>query len=220
MPRLPRPKLAGLCAHIVTRGNARATVFHTEHDYSIFVGLMKAALARAHIELFAWCLMPNHLHFVVRPRTDDDLARWMHWLLTTHAQRHRSRHVTTGHIWQGRYRSFPIQMDSHFLRVLRYVERNPVRAGLVPCSRDWRWSSLTERMSPERNPALLASSPVPLPTPWVDCVDAPLTDAELSDIRTSVRRGRPLGDPAWTRGTSERVGLPATLRLRGRPPNL
>ena len=220
MPRLARPKLAGFCAHIVTRGNARATVFHTEHDYSIFVGLMRAAHAKAQIELFAWCLMPNHLHFVVRPRTDDDLVRWIHWLLTSHAQRHRSRHATTGHIWQGRYKSFPIQMDAHLLRVLRYVERNPVRAGLVPSSREWRWSSVAERLSAVGNPPLLASSPVPLPTPWLDWVDAPLTDAELAEIRTSARKGRPLGDPAWARGASERAGLPAALSSRGRPPNL
>ena len=171
--------LAGLCTHIVTRGNARATVFHSEHDYAVFAGLMKAAQERVRLELFAWCLMPNHLHFVVRPRTADDLAVWMHWLLTTHAQRHRSRHATTGHIWQGRYKAFPIQTDVHLLRVLRYVERNPVRAALVPSSSDWRWSSLSER--------------------------------------TSVRRGCPLGDPAWARGTTERIGLQATLRPRGRP---
>jgi len=220
VPRCSRPKLADLCTHIVTRGNARTTVFHSEHDYAIFEGLMKAAQEKIRLELFAWCLMPNHLHLVVRPRTDDDLARWMHWLLTTHAQRHRSRHVTTGHIWQGRYKSFPMQTDAHLLRVLRYVERNPLRAGLVPSARDWRWSSLSERTSCVEKAELLADSPVPLPTPWIEWVDMPLTDEELAVIRTSVRRGRPLGDPAWARGTTERIGLRATMRPRGRPPNL
>jgi putative transposase len=129
--------------------------------------------------------MPNHLHLVVRPRTDDDLGRWMHWLLTTHAQRHRSRHVTTGHIWQGRYKSFPIQTDVHLLRVLRYVERNPVRAGLVASSRDWRWSSLARRNSSVERAELVAESPVPLPTPWIEWVDRPITDEELAAIRTS-----------------------------------
>ena len=181
---------------------------------------MQAAQERIALELFAWCLMPNHLHLVVRPRLNDDLPRWMHWLLTTHAQRHRTRYVTTGHIWQSRYKSFPIQTDAHLLRVLRYVERNPVRAGLVPSSRDWRWSSLSERTAPVGTPPLLAESPVPLPTPWVEWVDRPLSDEELNVIRDSVRRGHPFGDAAWTRGTTERTGLRATLRPPGRPRNL
>lgn len=181
---------------------------------------MQAAKERIPLELFAWCLMPNHLHLVVRPRTNDDLPRWMHWLLTTHAQRHRTRYATTGHIWQGRYKSFPIQTDAHLLRVLRYVERNPMRAGLVASSRDWRWSSLSERTAPVGAPPSLAESPVPLPTPWVEWVDMPLIDGELEVIRDSVRRGHPLGDPAWTRGTTERTGLRATLRSPGRPRNL
>jgi putative transposase len=220
VPRISRPRLAGLCAHVVTRGNARATVFHSECDYEVFVGLMKNAQERSRLELLAWCLMPNHLHLVVRSQTDDGLARWMHWLLTTHAQRHRSRYATSGHIWQGRYRLFPIQRDGHLLRVLRYVERNPVRAGLVASSREWRWSSLLERTSPVETGKLLTASPVPLPTPWTEWVDTPITDAELDLIRTSIRRGGPFGDPAWTRGTRERIGLRPTLRARGRPRNL
>ena len=220
MPRFSRPKLAGYCAHIVTRGNERATVFHSPPDYAIFAGLMRAAQERIALELFAWCLMPNHIHLVVRPRTNDDLPRWMHWLLTTHAQRHRTRHVTSGHIWQGRYKSFPIQKDAHLLRVLRYVERNPVRAGLVPSSHDWRWSSLSARTAPVETLPLLAESPVPLLTPWVEWVDMPLSDEELNVIRDSVRQGHPLGDPAWTRGTNERTGLRDTVRSPGRPRNL
>jgi putative transposase len=212
--------LAGFCTHVVTRGNARATVFHDDQDYSAFVGLMKAAQARADLEFFAWCLMPNHVHFVVRPRTDEDLARWVHWLLTTHSQRHRNRHATTGHIWQGRYKSIPIQMDAHLLTVLRYVERNPVRAGLVPSSREWRWSSLAERLNPTSGPTLIADSPVPHPTAWLEWVDTPLTARELAEIRTAVTGNRPLGDPAWTRGACERAGLPPTPRPPGRPPNL
>jgi putative transposase len=144
----------------------------------------------------------------------------MHWLLTTHAQRYRTLHATTGHIWQGRYKSFPIQTDGHLLKVIRYVERNPVRAGLVVSSRDWRWSSFSERSPSGERPELITEAPVPLPTPWIDWVDTPVSEDELAAIRTSVRRGRPLGDPAWARGTTERIGLRATLRSRGRPRNL
>jgi putative transposase len=204
----------------VTRGNARATIFHSDGDYARFEALMKSAQERVPIEVFGWCLMPNHLHLVVRPRTDDDLPRWMHWVLTTHAQRHRSSHVTTGHIWQGRYKSFPIQTDGHLLRVLRYVERNPVRAGLVVSSRDWRWSSLSERSTSCERTGLLTDAPVSLPAPWIHWVDTPITDDELAAVRTSIKRGRPLGDPAWTRGMIERMGLRASVNSRGRPRTL
>jgi putative transposase len=220
VPRSARPMLAGVCVHIVTRGNARATIFRSENDYGRFSELITSAQDRVHLELFAWCLMPNHIHLVARPRTNHDLTKWMHWLLTTHAQRHRTRYATTGHIWQGRYKVFPIQVDAHFIRVLRYVERNPVRASLVASSRDWRWSSLARRRSTGECDAPLAESPVPLPVPWDDWVNAPLTEQELAAIRTSVRRGRPLGDPGWARGASERLGVQDTLNPRGRPGNL
>ena len=207
----------GLCVHVVTRGNARATVFHSEADYANLLQLMKDAQRRVPLEILAWCLMPNHLHLVVRPSANGDLARWMHWLLTTYVQRHRVRHKTTGRIWQGRYKAFPIQADRHLLMVLRYVERNPVRAGLAPHAVDWKWSSARERHRSCPPRSLLAPSPVPLPSPWLDWVDMPLTNAELSSIRRCVKRDRPLGDALWTRDVAGHLDLLGTLRPRGRP---
>jgi len=207
----------GVCAHVVTRGNARATVFHSDDDFALFMELVSAALTRVPIELLAWCLMPNHLHLVLRPLNDGDLSRFMHWLLTTHVQRHRIRHGTTGRLWQGRYRAFPIQADAHLLIVLRYVERNPVRAGLVVRALGWLWSSVHERQSLAGERGILAPSPVPLPSPWTDWVDKPLTGAELADVRTSIRRNRPLGESAWTHEMAGRLNLLGTLNPRGRP---
>jgi putative transposase len=180
MPRFSRPMPGGVCAHVVTRGNARATVFHSEADYENFSSLMQGALDRAPVEVFAWCLMPNHVHFVVRPRADGDLARWMHWLLTTHVQRHRIRYATTGRIWQGRYKAFPIQADGHLVTVMRYVERNPVRAGMVASARGWRWSSLRDRLNGLTTVPRLTPSPIELPSPWTDWVDRPITATELN----------------------------------------
>jgi REP-associated tyrosine transposase len=185
--------LGGLCIHVVTRGNARATVFHSDVDYGSMTRLMVDAQAIVRVELLAWCLMPNHMHLVIRPARNGDLSRWMHWLLTTHVQEHRVRHRTTGHIWQGRYKAFPIQTDTHFLTVLRYVERNPVRAGLTRRAIEWKWSSVRERPSAGMPRTLLTPSPVPLPSPWLDWVDTPLTDAELLAVRACVKRGRPPG---------------------------
>ncbi len=217
MPRFSRPIPGGLCVHVVTRGNARATVFHSDADYANLMRLMRDAQERVSLELFAWCLMPNHIHFVMRPSADGDLAKWMHWLLTTYVQRHRVRHKTTGRIWQGRYKAFPVQADTHLLTVLRYVERNPVRAGLALHAVDWGWSSARERASSGASHALLASSPVPLPARWLDWVDTPLTSPELAGIRRCVKRDRPLGDASWTWEVAGRLDLLGTLRPRGRP---
>jgi putative transposase len=125
-----------------------------------------------------------------------------------------------GRVWQGRYKAFPIQADRHLLTVLRYVERNPVRASLVGSAIEWRWSSTRTRHDEDGRRTLLAPSPVPLPSPWLEWIDTPLTAAELACIRLSVKRDRPLGDPAWTRGLAERLDLLGTLGPRGRPRTL
>ena len=215
MPRTARAAVANLCSHVMSRGNARATVFHDESDYDAFVGLLRRASMRLPMRVLAWCVMPNHFHLVLQPYRDGDLGRWMHWLLTAHVQRHRSRYGTVGRVWQGRFKAAPIQQDDHLAIVLRYVERNPLRAGLIDRAERWRWSSLRARTS--GTDPLLSASPVALPEDWRAFVHQPLTDAELERVRKSISRGGPFGDPAWTRGTAERLGLLSTLRGRGRP---
>lgn len=217
MPRTLRASRGGICYHVMTRGNARAAVFLDAADYAAFVALLRRAQSVRPVELFAWCLMPNHVHLVVRPAADGDLGVWMHWLLTTFVRHHQRRYASVGRIWQGRFKAFPIQQDVHFLTVLRYVERNPVRASIVSSCRQWPWSSTPDRDS-RRADGLLSPSPVPLPDDWAGLVDAPLTQAELESIRGCAARDRPFGEPAWVRGAAERLELLGTLRPRGRPP--
>jgi len=142
MPRSIRALPGGLCYHVINRGNCRARVFHGEADYRECLKLMAAACERLPLRLLAYCLMPNHVHFVLWPQEDGEVSRWMQWLTTTHVRRHHRRHGTDGHLWQGRFKAFPIQRDEHLLSVLRYVERNPLRAKLVARAEDWPWSSL------------------------------------------------------------------------------
>jgi putative transposase len=208
-----------MCFHVYGRGNAQAVVFHDELDYDSFMALIARAVKRIPMRVLAYCLMPNHFHLVLRPLADGDLGRWMHWLLTSHVHRHRRRYETVGRIWQGRFGSSPIQADGHLLTVLRYVERNPVRANLVPAVIDWPWSSIHERLGRQGN-GLITDLPVELPENWLGFVQQPLTAAELRCIRTCVRRERPFGDDSWTRGTAERLGLLSSLNPRGRPKSL
>jgi putative transposase len=218
MPRTARAAVGGYCYHVLNRGNGRATVFHDEDDYAAFTALVRAACARVPMRVLAYCVMPNHFHLVLWPAGDEDLAWWMHWLLTSHVARHRKRYRTSGHIWQGRFKAFPIQEDTHLLIVLRYVERNPLRANLVVRAEMWRWSSLCSYREPGPMP-WLHPGPVPRSADWLEHVNQPQTEAELERLRRSVQRGSPYGAEQWVNDTAARLGLVSTLRpgLGGRP---
>jgi REP-associated tyrosine transposase len=216
MPRTARASLGGSCYHVLNRGNGRAKVFHKEQDYAAFVALLEPACERLAMRILAYCLMPNHFHLVLRPHHDGDLSRWMQWLMTSHVRRYHRHYGGSGHVWQGRFKAFPIQEDEHLLAVLRYVERNPLRAKLVRKAQDWSWSSLRQR-SPKTGQSILAASPVPLPSAWLRLVNEPQTEGELAALRTSVNRGTPFGGSQWTRRAATRLGLEFTLRPRGRP---
>ena len=137
MPRTARGSVGGYSYHVLNRGNARSAVFHKPDDYRAFVEIMAEASVRIPMRILAYCLMPNHFHFALWPRDDGDLSRWMHWLLTTHVRRYLRHYHSSGHIWQGRFKAFPIEGDEHLLTVLRYIERNPLRAHLVDRAEDW-----------------------------------------------------------------------------------
>lgn len=120
MPRNPRGSLAGYCYHVLNRGNGRRTIFHKNGDFAAFVQLLRQAGERNPTRLLAYCLMPNHFHLVLWPRADGDLSDYMRWLLTAHVRRYHQHYHSSGHVYQGRFRSFPIQEDEHLLTVLRW----------------------------------------------------------------------------------------------------
>ena len=139
MARAPRSIIANEYYHVLNRANRRVEVFHEPFDYHAFVALMAKAQQRLPLPILAVCLMPNHVHLVVRPSAADDLARWTQWLFATHARHYHQKYKTTGHVWQGRFRSLLIQDDHYLLTVLRYVERNALSAKLVSAAEDWSW---------------------------------------------------------------------------------
>lgn len=210
MARTARAARGGWCYHVVSRGNRRAQVFHASCDFLAFEGLIVEAQSRADVDLLAACLMPNHIHLVVRPHQDEGMARWMHWLLTTHVRRFHARHDSTGRIWQGRYKAFPIEQDGHLLTVMRYVERNALRAGLVPRAEAWRWGSLAWRLGLAPGPKL-SDLPWPLPDDWLDYVNQPQTPAELDAIRSCARREVPFGSMEWASAAASELGLDAAV---------
>jgi putative transposase len=215
MPRNPRASLGGYCYHVLNRGNGRGTVFHKEADFAAFVKLLQQAGERQPgVRLLAYCLLPNHFHLALWPRRDGELSDYMMWLLTAHVRRYHQHYHSSGHIWQGRFRAFPIQEDEHLLTVLRYIERNPVRAGLVASAQGWLWSSA----APGRGGELtLNPGPVPRPRDWLQYVNEPQTETEVERLRECIRRRRPFGETPWIEKTAARLGLQGSLRPLGRP---
>ena len=217
MPRHPRAAPGGFVYHALNRAVARLPLFPKDGDYDAFERVLAEALEEHPTRLLAYCLMPNPWHLVLWPQRDDELTAFRRWLTHTHTIRWHAPYHTggTGHLYQGRFKAFPIAADEHLYTVLRYVERNPLRAGLVSRAQAWRWSSLGHRQAGDaRAREFLHPWPVPLPQDWVALVNRPQTEAELAAVRRSVGRGCPFGSEAWQRQTAERLGLGYTLRTR------
>ena len=218
-----RPKRAaegGLVYHVLNRANARMTIFEDGADYEAFEKVLEQAVERTEMRLLAYCVMPNHWHLVVWPRQSGELSRFVGWLTLTHTQRRHAhrRSAGSGHVYQGRFKSFPVCEDDHFLTVCRYVERNALRANMVKRAEDWRWSSLHRwKNGTAEEKSLLSPWPLSRLPRWIEHVNAAQTEAELVALRRSIERGCPFGDGAWHERTVRRLGLETTLRPRGRP---
>ena len=220
MGRPRRVSTGRLVYHVLNRANARRPIFESDRDYLAFERIMAEVQERVEMRILAYCLMPNHWHLVLWPREDGDLSAFIRLLTLTHTQRwHAHRQSAgTGHLYQGRFKSFVVQTDSYFLAVCRYVERNALRAGLVKHAEDWRWNSLWRHRNNESTTGLLLGDwPVDRPRHWVQLVNEPQSEVELRALRQCVNRGTPFGDSQWLKSTTKRLGLESTLRPRGRP---
>lgn len=220
MPRTARVAPGGMVFHVLNRGVGRMRLFLGDADFAAFERILAKTLETRPMRILAYCLMSNHWHLLLWPERTGDLGAFMQKLTITHArnwQEHRHR-VGYGHLYQGRYKSFPVEGDEHFYQVARYVERNALRAGLVERAEDWLWSSLRRRLygTPEEQ-ALLSDWPLKLPKDWTRIVNRPQSEAELTALRRSVQRGQPYGGRRWVQTTAKRLDLESTLRNRGRP---
>lgn len=218
MPRTKRIAPGGLVYHVLNRGVGRRKIFASERDYLAFEQAVAETLGLYSMRILGYCWLPNHWHFVLWPEEDGQLSAFLQRLTNTHTHRWQraKRQVGYGHLYQGRFKSFPVESDEHFYAVLRYVERNAVRARLCRTAEAWRWGSLWQRVHEPRSP-LLSDWPLPKPRNWTQRVNAPQTKAELATIERSIQRGTPLGSDAWVHATARALGLTSTLRPRGRP---
>lgn len=172
MPRIRRRISPHSVLHVVNRGNERRALFHGPDAYDDFLYLAERTLRQVPLRVLAYALMPNHWHFVVWPANTAELSQFMHRVTAAHAARIRYQTDTIGlgHVYQNRFRAFPIEQDDRYVQTVRYVEANPLRARLVDRAEMWRWSSLYERVT---RPRLIVDGPIPLPPPaaWCDLVN-------------------------------------------------
>lgn len=220
MPRQARVAPGGLVYHVLNRAVARLPLFRKEADFAAFERVMLEAQERHPTRILAWCLMRTHWHFVIWPRRDGELTAFLRWLTHTHVMRWHVAHKTVGcgSLYQGRFKSLPIQKDAHFLTVCRYVERNALTAGAVDRAEDWRWGSLWARGQGNADlRALLSDWPVDQPRDWVGAVNRAISAKEWERLEVCMKRGRPFGSETWQHRTANRLGLTASLRSEGRP---
>ena len=207
--------------HVLNRAVGRMRLFRKDEDFEAFRRVMVEAYRRHPLGILAYCILSNHWHFVVWPNADGQVTDYFRWLAHTHAMRWRVAHRTVGygHLYQGRFKSFPVQSDEHLLTVARYVERNALGAGLVARAEQWPYGSLYARSQlADPTGGNLTKWPIERPANWVERVNTPLSAGELKRLHLSVARTRPFGDDDWTDRTARRLGLEHTLRAEGRPP--
>ncbi len=216
MPRGSRGLEDGLIYHVLNRGNKRNRVFYNYQDYFSFKDTMKEANKRYPLNIFAYCLMPNHFHIILQSEKACNLVVWMQWLMIKFVRNYHQRNKSNGHIWQGRYKSFPIQNEQYLLNALRYVEGNPVRACIVKSALHWRWSSHKDRKSLS---AIFNSKELPLELPddWTELVNTPITAKEQDKLLKSIERQAPYGEKEWQKQICKKLRLEHTINPIGRP---
>ena len=222
MPRRARSIIGGYVYHVLNRANGRLRLVKKKADFAAFEQVLLEAHERLPLRILSYVVMGNHWHFVVWPKRGNnlELSEFFRWLTVTHSQRWHAHHGTsgTGHVYQGRFKSFPVATDEHLTTLMRYVERNPLRANLVDRAQDWPWGSLHRRLQGDaEQQAILTDSPVSLGGNWAKHVNQPQTEAELIALQASVSRGRPFGSETWCKKVAKQMGLEHTYRSPGRP---
>ena len=220
MGRVPRVDVGNTVYHVLNRANFRSQIFSKDEEYREFLDILKEASELAPMRILAYCLMPNHWHLVLYPQNDGELSKFLHRATLTHTQRYHSKTKTIGygHIYQGRYKSIPVQKDEYFLTLVRYVERNAKRAGLVKNAEDWKWSSISARLrGNDKQKKLLSPWPVEEPDDYRFWVNQSESKEEIENIRYAIKRSRPYGSEQWVNNAVKKFGLEGSIRDPWRP---
>jgi len=217
MARLARVVVPGYPHHVTQRGNRRLPTFFSDDDYEAYLALMAEQCAACGVAIWAWCLMPNHVHLVAVPETAEALARGIGEAHRRYTRRVNFREGWRGYLWQGRFASCPMDA-AHTLAAARYVERNPVRAGLVPRAWEWPWSSARAHVEGRGDGLIAPGGPLAAEvTDWRAFLAAEEDEATLERLRRHGRTGRPLGAVSFLRRLERRLDRRLVPGTPGRP---
>lgn len=220
MPRVARVDVGNEIYHVINRANGRLQIFNTNQDYQLFEQLLLETKELFDMRILAYELMPNHWHLVLYPRNDGDLGGFMHRLSNAHTRKVHSRTNTngSGHLYQGRYKSFLVDSENYLLAVIKYAERNAVRAGLVLRCEDWQWGSAWRRIhGTVQQKKLIDPIPGGLPEDYITWINTPDNSDDIHKIRASVNKSAPYGREQWIEKMVITHHLESTLKSPGRP---
>jgi REP-associated tyrosine transposase len=213
MPRLARIVVPGYPHHVTQRGGRRQLTFFDDFDYRAYIELIASLKRESGVDIWAYCLMPNHVHFVVVPQSQRALARLFGIAHHRYAARVNAIHGWQGHLWQERFHSF-VMDETHLISAVRYIEMNPVRAGLCTRADEWRWSSARPHLQKACDPLLDASPLSELVPDWRQYLNEEPSSLQLQALRQHTRTGRPAGDENFVEELERLTGT----RLRRRKP--
>lgn len=219
MPRIARAVVPDVPHHVTQRGNRGVDVFLDDGDRERYLSVVSHYARRHGADIWAYCLMTNHMHFVMLPHTPDSLARTLRDAQRSHANYLNEKLNQRGHLWHSRYFSCALD-DAHLWTAVRYVERNPVRAGLVATAADHPWSSARAHCGLRLDPLLSLGFPLPgVVHDWAEWLaDASADAAALETLRTSTRNGRPCGTPSFVERIESALARILHPRKRGPKP--
>jgi putative transposase len=217
MARLARVVIPGLPHHVTQRGNGRSRVFFSDADYALYRDLLAASCASADVEVWAWCLMPNHVHLILTPRDEDGLRRALAPVHRRYAGIIHRRRRRTGHFWQGRFGAVVMDED-HLTAALRYVSLNPVRARLVARAQDWRWSSARAHLGLGHDGVTDVRPARQRFARFADLLEGPGDPERVERLREGESIGRPIGSAEFLTRIETLTARPLRPRKRGPKP--
>ena len=218
MARLSRVVIPGVPHHVTQRGNRREKTFFEDGDYQLYLDLLAEAAAAAGVEVWAYCLMPNHVHLIVTPSDEEGLSRTFRQVHRRYTRFINLRAGTTGHLWQGRFGSVAMD-EGHLISALRYVALNPVRARLVKRAEDWRWSSTAAHLAGKSDGVVTVEPALERVGDFAAFLDQDFDQAAAyGPLRKAELVGRPVGAADWIAALEARTGMTLAAGKRGPKP--
>jgi putative transposase len=218
MPRIARIVVAGFPHHIIQRGNNRGEVFFNDEDRAVYLFLLKTYSEKWNCAILCYCLMPNHVHLLVKPSLEESLQKMMQGITLCYTQHINRKYRRTGRLWESRYHSCLVGQETYLWAVTRYIEQNPVRAAIVKDSQDYRYSSAPAHFGLAHDPVLGEDLfPEIQRNSYIEFIQSEIPTMQMKEIRESARTGRPLGTKEFVSEMEHRLGKRLVALAHGRP---